>query len=108
MTKYSHEENAAAVAATFKMKIQQVTEIIAEEQLQDICGAKVIYEEESDEEEEGIHIEDLKQAPLKMEDNKPQVRDLMEEVNLDIVEESKIASISSPLSTNLKEHIILL
>ena len=31
----------------------------------------MIYEEELDEEEKEIHIEDLEQAPPKMEDNKP-------------------------------------
>ena len=54
MTKYSHEENAAAVAMKFKMKMQQITEKIVEEQFQDIYGAKVIYGEESDEEDEEI------------------------------------------------------
>ena len=43
-----------------------------------------------------------------MEDNKPQVHDPMEEVNLDIVEEARITYISSLLSTNLKEKIISL
>ena len=46
MTKYSHEENATTEAATFKMQMQQITEKIVEEQFQDICGAKVIYEGE--------------------------------------------------------------
>ena len=50
----------------------------------------MIYEEELDEEEEEIQIEDLEQAPLKMEDNKPQVHDLMEVVNLDTMEEQRI------------------
>ena len=54
MTKYSHEENAAAAAATFKMQIQQVTEKVVEEQFQDIFGVELIYEEESDEEKEEI------------------------------------------------------
>ena len=54
MTKYSHEENAVVVAMTFKMKMQQVTGKVAKEQFQEICGAEVIYEEESNEEEEEI------------------------------------------------------
>ena len=54
MIKYSHEENAASAAATFKMKMQQVTKKVAEKQFQDICEVKVIYEEESNEEEEEI------------------------------------------------------
>ena len=45
----------------------------------------MIYEEELDEEEEETHIEDLEQAPPKMEDNKPQAHDHMEEVNLNTV-----------------------
>ena len=68
----------------------------------------MIYEEESNEEEEEIHIEDLEQAPPKMEDNKPQIHDPMEEVNLNIVEEPRITYIGSLLSTDLKEHIISL
>ena len=84
------------------MKMQQVTEKVAKEQFQDICGAKVIYEEEIYEVEEEIQIEDLEQALPKMEDNKPHVHDLMEEVNLCTVEEPRITYISSLLSTNLK------
>ena len=79
-----------------------------EEQFQDICGVEVIYEEESNEEEEEIQIEDLEQAPPKMEDNKPQVHDPMEEVNLDIMKKPRITYISSLLSTNLKKQIISL
>ena len=108
MTKYSHEENTTAAVVTFKMQIQQVTEKFVEEQFQDICGAEVIYEEESDEVEEEIHIQNLEQAHPKMEDNKPQVHDSMEEVNLDTMEVPRITYISSLLSTNLKEHIISL
>ena len=63
----------------------------------------MIYKEESDEWNEEIHIEDLKQTPPKMEDNKPQVHDPMEEVNLGTVEEPKITYISSLLPTNLKD-----
>ena len=53
------------VAATvaFKMKMQQVNKKVVKEQFQDICGAEVIYEEESDEEEEEIHIKDFDQTP---------------------------------------------
>ena len=46
----------------------------------------MIYEEESDEEKEEIQIEDLEKAPPKMENNKPQVHDHLEEVNLATVE----------------------
>ena len=68
----------------------------------------MIYEEESDEEEEEIQIEDLEQAPPKMKDNKPQVHDRMEEVNLVTEKEPRITYISSLLSNNLKEQIISL
>ena len=57
----------------------------------------MIYEEELDEEEKEIHIEDLEQAPPKMEDNKPQIHDPMEEVNHDIVEEPRNTYTSSLL-----------
>ena len=68
----------------------------------------MIYEEESDEEEEEIQIEDLEQAPPKMKDNMPQVHDRMEEVNLVTEKEPRITYISSLLSNNLKEQIISL
>ena len=82
MTDYSHEENVDAVVAEFKMKMQKIIEKIAEEQFQSICGAEVIYEEESNEDEKDIHIECLGQVPPKMEDNKLQVQDPMKEINL--------------------------
>ena len=86
--------------------MRKVSKRITEEQCQDICGDEVIYEGESDEKEKEIWIEDLEQAPFKIEDNKPQVHNLMEEVNLGTVEEPRIAYISTLLSTNLKEQII--
>ena len=43
-----------------------------------------------------------------MEDNKPLVHDLMEEVNLSTMEDPRITYISSLLPANLKEHIISL
>ena len=51
-------------------------------------------------------MDDLEQAPFKFEDMRPQVYDPMEEVNLDIVEESRITYISSLLPSDLKEWII--
>ena len=68
----------------------------------------MIYEGESNEEEKDIHIEDLEQPPSKMEDNKPEVHILMEEVYLNTMEEPRITYIGTFLSTNLKEHIISL
>ena len=59
----------------------------------------MIYEEELDEEDEEIHIEDLEQAPPKMEDKNPQVHDHMEEVNLGTMEEPRITNISSYIIT---------
>ena len=108
MTKYSHEENAVGAAVSFKVQMQQVTEKVTKEWFQDIYGAEVIYGEESNEEKEEIQIEDLEQAPPKIKDNKPQVNDPIEGVNLGTVEEPMITYISFLLSTNLKEHIISL
>ena len=45
---------------------------------------------------------------LKLEDNKPQVHDLMEEIILGTVEDPRITYISYLLSNNLKEQIISL
>ena len=53
-------------------------------------------------------MEDLEQAPPKMEDNKPQVHDPMKKVNLSTVEKPRIMYISFLLPTNLKEQIISL
>ena len=50
----------------------------------------MIYEGDLDEEMGEIQIEDLEQAPSKMEDNKPQVYDHMEEVNFGTMEEPRI------------------
>ena len=88
--------------------MQHVTKKVTEEQFQDICGAEVIYEEESYEQEEEIQIEYFEQILPKMKDNKPQAHDLMEDVNLGTVEETRITYISSLLSTNLKKHTISL
>ena len=51
-------------------------------------------------------MEDLEQAPPKFEDMKPQVHDLMEEVNLGTVEEPRITYINSLLPLDFKEGII--
>ena len=57
----------------------------------------MIYEGKLYEEEKEIQIEDLKQAPPKIEDNKPQVHDPTKEVNFGTMEEPKITYISSLL-----------
>ena len=79
MTDYSHKEKVVAATAIFKMKMQQIVEMIEEEHLPDTYGVDVIFE--GDEYEE-IHMEDLEQAPPKFKDMQPQVHDPMEEVNL--------------------------
>ena len=104
MTKYSHKENTVVATMTFRMQMQQVTEKITKERFQDIYGVEMIFEEDSDE----MIFEDFDQDSLKMEDNKPQVHDLMEEINLNIMEEPRVTYINSLLPTNLKKHIILL
>ena len=63
---------------------------------------------ESNEEGEEIHIKYLEQSCPKMEDNKPQVHDLMEEVNPGTIEESLITYIVSLLPSSFKEYIISL
>ena len=69
-------------------------------------GVGIIFEEDAYEENEEIQMEDLEQTPHKFEDKQPQVHDLMEEVNLDTVEESRITYISSLMSYDFKEGII--
>ena len=51
-------------------------------------------------------MDDLEQAPPKFEDKQPQVHDLMEKVNLDTMEESRITYISSLSLSKFKEGII--
>ena len=52
-------------------------------------------------------MEDLEQAPPKFDDMQPQVHNPMEEVNLDTMEESRIAYISSLQPSDFKEGIIV-
>ena len=66
----------------------------------------MIFEEDAYEKDEEIQMEDLEQAPPKLEDMQPQVHDPMEEVNLGIVEEPKITYISSLFPSDCKEGII--
>ena len=65
----------------------------------------MIFERDVYEEDEEIQMEDLEQAPPKFEDTQPQVHELMEEVNLDTMVESRITYISSLLLSDLKEGI---
>ena len=51
-------------------------------------------------------MENLEQAPPKLEDKQPQVHYPMEEVNLDTVDESWNTYISSFLPSDLKKEII--
>ena len=80
--------------------------MIEKENLQNTCGAKIIFEEGAYEEDDEIQMEDLKQAPPKLEDMQPQVHDPMEEMNLGTVEEPIITDISSLLPFDFKEGII--
>ena len=52
MIDYSKEENAVAITAIFKMKMQQTVERIKEVYLQDTCGAKMFFENYAYEEDE--------------------------------------------------------
>ena len=106
MTDYSLEEKLIAATAIFKMKVQQTVERIEEEHLQNTYRAEIIFEENAFEEDEEIKMEDLEQAPPKFEDTQPQVHNLMEEVNLDTVEKSRITYVSSLLPSDFKEEII--
>ena len=47
MTEYSQEEKAVAVTAIFKMKEQQIMERIEEENLQNTCGAEILFEKDA-------------------------------------------------------------
>ena len=81
-------------------------ERIKEEHLLNTYEAEMIFEEDAYEEDGEIQMEDLEQAPPQFEDTKPQVHDLMEEVNLSTMEEPRITYISSLLPSNFKEGII--
>ena len=86
MTDYSQNEKAIATTSIFKMKMQQTVERIEEEHLQDTCGAEMIFQGDVYEEDGEIHMEDLEQAPPKIEDTQPYVRDPMEELDFGIME----------------------
>ena len=51
-------------------------------------------------------MEDLEQAPPKLEDTQPKIHDPTEEVNLDIVKESRMTYISPLLPSDFKKGII--
>ena len=53
------------------MKVQQIVERIEEEHLQNTYRAEIIFEEGAYEENEETHMEDLEQAPPKLEDMQP-------------------------------------
>lgn len=86
--------------------MQQIMKKITNLQLHDTYGAEVIYEENSEDENEEIHIADLDKVPPKMEDIKPKVHDPMEENNLGTQEEPRITYISSLLLTDLKKKFL--
>ena len=90
------------------MKIQHITEKNEEDKFEDICGAEVTFEGNSDEGEEEIQIEDLEQSPPKMEDRKSHVHDPMEKVDLSTMEDPRITYICSLLPLDLKENITLI
>ena len=77
-------------------------ERIEEEHLQNTYEAEMVFEEDTYEEDEEIHMVDLEQAPPKFKDTQPQVHDTMEEVNLDTMEELRITYISSLLPFDFK------
>ena len=87
------------------MKVQHTMEMIEEENLQNTCGAKIVFKEDPYEENEEIHMEDLEQAPPKFKDTQPQVHNPMEEVNLDTMEKPRITYISYLLPSSFKEGI---
>ena len=70
--------------------------------------AELIFEGGPDnyEDLEEIQMEDLKEAPIKFEDTKPEVTDPLEEINLGSLEEPKVTYVSSLLQGDLKEQII--
>ena len=51
-------------------------------------------------------MEDLKEAPTKFEDTKPEVTDPLDEINLGSLEEPRVTYVSSLLQGDLKEQII--
>ena len=68
----------------------------------------MIFEGDEHEEEKEIKMEDLEHAPPKFDDTQPQLHNPIEEVNLGNVEEPRITYISSLLSFDLKEWIIVI
>ena len=68
MIDYSQKEKAVVVTAIFKIKMQHTMEMIEDEHLQDTCGAEMIFEGEVYEEDEEIHMKDLKQTLPKFKD----------------------------------------
>lgn len=69
----SVKEKAATSAMIWKLQMHQIMEKIADLQLQGTYEANVIYKEIFKDDDEEIKIEDLDEAPPKIDDIKPQV-----------------------------------
>ena len=67
----------------------------------EVDGTKILGEEESDEAIDELKIEDVQEAPARLEDYRHEVQDPLEEVNLGTDQEPRITYISSLLKPKL-------
>ena len=58
MTDFYQEEKVVDAIVIFKMKVRQTMERIGEEHLKNTYGAKIVFEEDTHEEDEEIQMED--------------------------------------------------
>lgn len=100
MTSLTEEEKAVAAAAIKKARVQHALDSLVTEELAEVLGTEIIYEEEARDETEEIQLHELDRAPTKMEDVAPEVLDPLEEVNLGTPEEPRVTYVSSSLSSH--------
>ena len=85
--------------------MQQMFEKIVRESME-VDGIEILSEEESDEGIDELNMEDVQEAPVRLEDYIHEVQDPLEEINLGTDQEPRITYISSLLKPELKKEII--
>ncbi|XP_075486372.1 uncharacterized protein LOC142525978 [Primulina tabacum] len=109
MIKFTKEEMEVAATSEWKATLQQLVSEVQSQELWDIDGTEVLFEDEFDNGEEiELQQEDLVLAPAQMEDRQPETQYPLKEVNLGTVECPKPTYISDLLEEEMKGEIVKL
>ena len=85
--------------------MQQVLKKIARESME-VDGIEILGKGESDESIDELKMEDMQEAPVRLEDYKHEVHDPLEKINLGTNQELRVTYISSLLKPKLRKEII--